>query len=133
MRDEGGTNEGSYGLQFDNEVISFTLIDLDRSGRLAVRVSECNPKGVSRTKFFLPSEVDAYQVEITNDLSFHHAGLPELRNRALLNATYPVHLWAARPPRFGALLRRGLAQLGGREDQPSPSRPLDEIVPALES
>ena len=72
MGDKGGTNEGSYGLQFDNEVIGFTLIDLDRSGRLAVRVSECNPKGVSRAKFFLPSEVDAYQVEITNDLLFHH-------------------------------------------------------------
>ena len=70
------------GVNFPDEVIGFTLIDLDRSGRLAVRVSECNPKGVTRTKFFLPSEVDAYQIEITNDFAFHHhwiARAPEPR------------------------------------------------------
>ena len=89
MRDEGGTNEGSYGLQFDNEVISFTLIDLDRSGRLAVRVSECNPEGVSRTKFFLPSEVDAYQVEITNDLSFHMLDCPSSGTAPFLKLLIP--------------------------------------------
>ena len=72
VRHERGTKESGDRLQFDCKMVSLALIHVNRPGRMAIDVAEGDAKRISGLFFVFPPEIDADEIEITNDFPRHH-------------------------------------------------------------
>jgi hypothetical protein len=72
VHNKGCAKEGRDCLQLKGKMLGLTLIHLDLSRRLSIRMAEGNAECISRLTFFLSSKIDADQIKITNDFPLHH-------------------------------------------------------------